>query len=108
MKKFKLNIYDENDKKVVRTVEATEFNLGFGIVRKLMKLIKITDSTTTVDLLKIVSESWDDIIRILGNVFPDITEEEWDHVLVPELLPVIVGIAKYSLSHALTIPTEKN
>lgn len=108
MTKFKLNIYDENDEKIVRTVEATDFNLGFGIVRKLMKLVKVDDKTTEIEMLSRVSDAWEDLTKILGRVFPDITEEEWDHVLVPELLVVVVKIAKYSLSHALTIPTEKN
>ena len=41
MKKFQLNVYDKDGKNIVKTLEGSEINLKFGMVRKLMKLLKI-------------------------------------------------------------------
>lgn len=106
MKNITLNVYD--DEKVVKTLVASEYKLKFGTVRKLMKLLNLDNTDNSLELLRTINETWDELTAILNKVFDTATEDDWDNVYVEELLPVVVQIAKYSLSQALHIPTEKN
>lgn len=108
MKEYKLNVYADDGVTVVKTLTGTEFDLTFGTVRKLMKLLKIDKAENSFDLLVILNDAWEEITSILGKIFTDATDDDWDHVNLKELLPVVVQITKYSLSKALSIPTEKN
>ena len=108
MKEFKLNVYDADGKNVIKTLCGSEFDLSFGTIRKLMKLLKIDDATSSFDLLVIINDAWDELINILDKVFVDATEDDWNNVQVKELIPILVQIMKYSLTKALSIPTEKN
>lgn len=108
MKEYKLNVYADDGVTVVKTLTGTEFDLTFGTVRKLMKLLKIDKAENSFDLLVILNDAWEEITAILGKIFADATDDDWDHIKLEELLPLVVRIAKYSLSKALSIPTEKN
>lgn len=107
MNELKLNIYDENDK-VVKTVKAEVVELRFGTIRKLMELLNVDDINDTAQLLKTVYGAWNSLIKILGVVFPDLTDEDWENVKLSELIPVLVIVIKASCAEMLTIPTEKN
>lgn len=108
MKNITINVYESDMKTVKKTLNASEFDLSFGTIRKLMKLLKIENAADSFELLKIIDEAWEEITEILDTVFIEATENDWNHVKVKELLPALVVIAKYSLTTALKIPTEKN
>lgn len=103
---LKLNVYDSTGKNVVRTCSAETYDLMFGTVNTLMKLLKIEELDNQVELLKIVMNAWDEITNVLSGVFPDMTSNDWNHVKVKELIPVIIDIAKYAISEAMSIPTD--
>lgn len=98
-----LNVY--SGKEIVKTVDSTTYDLEFGTVLKLMRLLKIEDTANELDLLKIIAGAFDEITNVLSNVFPDLTEEDWNHVKMKELVPVIIGIARFSVTETLKIPT---
>lgn len=105
---LKLNVYDDNDN-VIKTVEATDLTITFGTVRNLMKLLKIDDIEDTANLLKVVYEAWEELIKILNKCFPDMEEKDWDNVRLDELVPMVIELLKGSFSHMLSIPkSEKN
>lgn len=108
MKNITLHIYDKSGKDLVKMYEAQPYELPFGTVRKLMGLLKIEDMNDQAQLLNAVVGAWDEIMDVLGNVFPDCTDEEWDQVKTKEVLSVIIAIAKYAVSDVFVIPTEKN
>ena len=108
MNNLTLNIYSADGKTIEKTLSATEFDLTFGTIRKLMKLLKIEKTTDSMQLLTTIMSVWDDVTDILSRIFPEATDDDWNNVKVKELLPAIVSIAKYSLAQALHIPTEKN
>lgn len=103
-----LKIYDEKGQNIVKTYESQSYDLMFGTVMSLMDLLKIEDLENQMDLLKIIHGAWSEIKEVLSGVFPDVTEDDWKHVKVKELLPIIVNIAKYAITDMLSIPTEKN
>lgn len=108
MKNITLNVYNDDKKTVKKVLIANEYDLEFGTIRKLMKLLKIENAANTFDIIKTLDEVWEEITAVLNTVFPEATDEDWNAVKVKELLPVVVQIVKYSLSLALSIPTEKN
>lgn len=101
-----LNIYDSTGKNIVKTAKSTTYDLMFGTVMGLMDLLKIEDLENTVELLKVLHNAWAEIKSVLSEVFPDVTDDEWKHVKVKELLPIIVSIAKFAVSDMLSIPTD--
>ncbi|MBO6208443.1 MAG: hypothetical protein J6O73_16140 [Lachnospiraceae bacterium] len=108
MERLLLNSYDR-DGNVTKTVEARMFDIEFGTIRALMKVLDIDNIEDTGELLRTVTEAWEEILVILGACFPDMAEEDWKHVKVRELLPVIMDIVKFTFTEILTIPvSEKN
>ena len=105
-KNLTINIYDTKGTTVEKTYTAGTFDLMFGTVVNLMELTKIEESTNPFDILKAVSGSWGEIVTVLSQVFPDVTDEEWKRVKVKELLPVIIGIAKSVVADIMSIPTD--
>lgn len=103
-----LNIYDKSGKEVVKTVKSNAYDLMFTTIRKLMKLLKVESLEDKFEVLKIVCDAWEEVIEVLSAVFPDAKEEDWDHVKVKELVPVIIEIAKFSITDALAIPSENS
>lgn len=103
---LKLNIYDEAGKEVVKTVSSSTFDLMFGTIVKLMDLLKIENIENNLEILKVVYGAWNEIKEILSTVFPGVSEDEWKHVKVKELIPIIIEIGKFSISEALNIPSD--
>lgn len=99
-----LNVYD--GKEIIKTVKSTTYDLELGTVIKLMKLLKIEDTENELELLKIITGAFDEIIDVLSNVFPDMEEDDWNHVKLKEIVPVIINIAKFSVTETLKIPSK--
>ena len=107
MEEIKINIYDDNFENVIKTQTAQMAVVSFGTVRKLMRLFNYEQMNTT-EVLEAVLNSWDDVIGLLGRIFPEMTEEDWDHVDTGEVLRVIVAILKKSISTFNKIPKDPN
>lgn len=105
MENLKINVYDENDK-VIKTSEAKVIDLRFGTVRSLMELLNVEDIDDTAELLRTVYKAWAQITAILGKVFPDMQDEDWDNIKLNELLPILVIILKSSFVQLLSIPND--
>lgn len=101
-----LKIYDEKGQNVVKSYESTTYDLMFGTVMSLMELLKIEELDNQVEMLKTIYSAWDEIKTVLSDVFPDVTDEDWKHVKVKELLPIIVDIAKFAVTDMFSIPTD--
>lgn len=109
MKDLKLNIYDKSGKNVVKTYEASTYDLMFGTVIELMELLKIEDIDNQAEMLKTIYRAWGEIRTVLEGVFEGVSADDWKNVKVKELLPLIISIAKFSITEMLSIPTdEKN
>lgn len=103
-----LNIYNEDMETVKEVHTAKLVKIPFGLVRKLMKLFNVDSLENTTQILEVVSGSWEQVIEIIGRVFPDIEEEEWDYVDTGELTKVLLEVLKYVFKEMKVIPTEKN
>ena len=101
-----LKIYDNAGKNVIKSYESSTYDLMFGTVMSLMEVLKIEDMNNQMEMMKTIYEAWDEIKSVLSAVFPDVTNEDWKHVKIKELLPIILEIAKFSVTEIFTIPTN--
>lgn len=101
-----LNVYDDSGKTVVKTFKASTCDLMFRTVRKLMDLLKVEDMDNQAQMLRTIYDAWDEICAVLGGVFPEVSDDDWDNVRVRELLALVLKIAKYSISEMFVIPTD--
>lgn len=97
-----IHVYDDNGE-ILKVSECKLTKIRFGTVRKLMKLVKMDSD---VELIAAVSDAWNETVKILDKCFPDMTEEDWDGVELPEILAVIVSIVKYSMTGLNKIPVD--
>lgn len=108
MEKVTINVYDNNGN-IVKTCEADKhIDIEFGTVRALMELLNIEDVPDTVTLMRVIYNAWDQLINVLNQCFKDMIYEDWEHVKINELIPVLFEIIRYSFSEMMNIPQEKN
>lgn len=103
---FTLNIYDKKSGDVKKIVKAKEYDLTFGVVRKLSKIFEFDELKSNQEIAKTVISSIDILSDILEEIFPDMTDEDWDGVKISELTPLIIDIGKHAITRALTIPVN--
>lgn len=104
MKEFTLDIYKGNKK--VKTVKAKRAELTMGVVRKLTNLINFEKEKTAAEMNKLMFDLWNPLTELLGVLFPDVTEEEWDGVRVKDMIKLIMDVTTAAVSEALEIPTD--
>lgn len=102
-----LNVYDVEGN-VIKTVDAENLDIEFGHIRSIMRLLDVDNINDTWALLKTVYSAWDKLTEVLSQVFPDMEDEDWEHVKIKELVPELLQIVRDSFAEILTIPTEKN
>ena len=103
--KLEINVYDGNNE-IKKTCEAHTIDLEFGTIRSLMKLLNVDNINDTGELLNTVYSAWEQLVGILGKCFPDMKEDDWDHVKLKELIPAVLTILKFSFSEILAIPKD--
>lgn len=102
-----LNVYNDNDE-VIKTCKAQFVELRFGAIRSIMKLLKVDQIETNLELMNAISNAWEQLTVILGKCFPEMDDSDWDNVKMSELIPVVVSILKSSFAKMMDIPKEKN
>lgn len=102
-----LNVYDGKGK-VTKTSEAQVIDLEFGTIRSLMKVLNVENINDTGELLSVVYGAWTELTEILSQVFPDMSSDDWDHVKLKELIPVLMDVMRYSFAEILTLNRSKN
>lgn len=104
---LELKIYGK-DEDVVRVAKGKGTTVKFGIIRRIMKLIDIEKETNSFEVMKKVLGAWEEVEELLGSVFPDVTEEEWDNVDIGEVSGILIEIAKMAMKRMAGIPTDPN
>ena len=100
-----LNVYDKGGT-VIKTCSAEIVDLEYGTIRSLMEILNVEDIEDTGALLKSVYAAWKELTEVLGQAFPDMEYDDWDHVKLKELIPIVIQILKYSFAEILTIPQD--
>lgn len=104
--KLEINVYEKDLKTVKKVVEANTIEISFGTIRKFMALFNISTLDDTMEIMKVVLKSWNEVVELLDLIFPDMNEEDWDGVKTKELLEVIKDILTFSFKEMLNIPVD--
>lgn len=102
-----LNVYNEKGE-IVKTVEAHPLDLTFGSIRALMEVLGVDEIGDTAELLRKVYSAWDQVTVVLSRVFPEMEYDDWEHVPLKELIPVLFNIIQFSVTEILLIPKDPN
>lgn len=110
--KLSLNIY--KGREVEKTYTADEFDIMFGTVEDVIKLIdvdslsgKMDDAKFVTAVLKVVGGSLSEVKTLLKEVFPDVTDDELKRTKIKEIVPLLVDLVKYSFTEIMAISTGK-
>lgn len=107
MKKEKLELQVKDKKgNVIKTVEANTFDVYFGTIDNLMRLLDIDEQTSSFELLKKITKAWGEVTELLGDIFPDMTDQDWKYVRLNDLVPIVLRIVKYTFLEIMTIPSD--
>lgn len=109
---MKLNIYDK--KNIVKTYEAEAYELMFGTVEDILRLIKIDDMNTGSDaeIIKMVGSmligGLDDVKFLLFDMFEGLTDDELRNTRISEIAVVLVEVVKFAIIEMNKNITSKN
>jgi hypothetical protein len=106
MEELKLNIYADDGKTLVKTYTAKDYNVAFGVVRRLMKLLDLEKLNNNADILKLIVNAWDELEKVLSGYFPDVQDDEWDRVSMDEIVVLIIAIATNVVKKVASVPTD--
>lgn len=106
MSELKLKVYENDMKTVKKECTAQTVEVPFGAVRRLMRLFDIDSKNNNADILKTVISAWDSVVSILDNVFPEMTEEDWDFVSTKELAAAVYKLIQAALVDLMQIPKD--
>lgn len=105
---YVLKIYDKSHRKIARIVKADEFDLFYGTVETVVEIIDIEKVNNNFDVIKIVLNAKDEIINLLKDIFPDVSDEEWKCVKVKDIVAVLLQIIKSTVTGINLLSDEKN
>ena len=98
---MRLNIYEK--KSIVKTYEASEYELMFGTVEDLINAAKLdtiesgSDSEVVVAATNLVTHSMGTVKDLLKDIFDGLTDEEIKHARVSEIINIIVDVIMYAI-----------
>lgn len=104
-----LNIYDNEEKEIVRTEEAEYQEISMGVIIDIFDVLKLGEEKEMSIWemnLKLI-RCYDHVRKILRKQFPNITDEEWRHVKFSEVASMLFNIVGHTLGEIRAIPTEK-
>lgn len=104
---IEINIYEDDMVTLKTTKRGLITKVPFGTVRRLLNLLKVDfKEMDKITILSVLARSGDELFSILDTVFPDMTEDDWDHVDTGEIIGVIHQIAESSLKDIIKVPVE--
>lgn len=98
-----LNIYDENNRVIVKQYKAEEVNILFGTIEDLIDLIDENNLQDNMELAKVIVKSMKKLKPILKQVFVGVTDEELRLTRTNELVPLFMQIVKYMFTQVKSL-----
>lgn len=95
MAQIELKIYKENSKTdVEKTYTADGYELMLGTVEDFMNIIDIEKLGDNIEAAKMMLKCYKQLMPLLKDIFPDITDEEIKRVKVNELVGTFMQVGK--------------
>ena len=99
---MKLHIYEK--KKIVKTYEASEYDLTFGTVEDIINIVELDklNAKTNAELLKVISglalRSMPTVKGLLMDIFPGLTEDELRNCKIKEIAAVLIEVVTFAIN----------
>lgn len=116
-----LNIYKKDGREIEKVYRTNEADIMFGTVEDIIALldfdtlsssIETNDKTSNIDFIaavgKLVTGAFSEVKNLIFEIFPEVTEEEFKRVKIRELIPLLLDIAKFSVTGLNGIGSKKN
>ena len=109
---MKLNIYE--NKEIKKTYVAETYDLMFGTVEDVLRLINIDSMKTgsDVEIIKMVGamliSGLDDVKFLLFDIFDGLTDEELRNTRISEIAAVLVDVVKFAIVEMNKSISSKN
>lgn len=106
---LKLDIYE--NKKVVKTYKSNDFVLTTGICEDILNTVDIdkltsgglTQEQLGMEILKIVTKSFNKFKPFLQDIFEGLTEEEYRKTKIKDVANVIIKVVTYTISELFSV-----
>lgn len=99
---MKINIYE--NKKVVKTYRANDYDLMWGTVEDIVKVVKLDDleemsEDAIINLVgRLMITSYDAVKDLILSIFEDMTEEELRKTKMIEIAAVMIDVVIYTIT----------
>lgn len=108
MASIKLNIYKKGNKKEIKkTYEVTSYDLMMGTLEDVIEAVDIDKVNNKVEFAKMIMSCLGKLKPIIFDIFPDLTEDEFKRIKVPELIPMFTSVIK-AITEAMGVLNEGN
>lgn len=106
MSVIKLNIYKKDNKKEIeKTLTADGYELMLGTVEDFMNVIDIEKVGDSTEVAKMVVKGYSQIKPLLKDIFPELTDEDFKHVKVNDLVRTIIQLGTAVVESLDTLKT---
>lgn len=106
---FRINVYDGQE--IVKTFVAKKYNLMMGTAEDILALVDIDKldkgADVEMEIFKLIVKSRKTFAKIIHEIFPELTEDEYRCVPVKEVLKVIMQVLTFTMTELSTV-SEKN
>ena len=93
MAQIELKVYKENDKKIIeKTYTADGYELMLGTVEDFMSIIDVEKLGDKTEATKMLFKCYKQLIPLIKDIFPEVTDAELRHVKVPELVEMFMQV----------------
>lgn len=108
---FKINVY--NGDEIVKTYVASKYNLMMGTAEDILAMVdidklngNIEGADAEMEIFKMVIKSFKTFGKLIQEIFPDLTEDEYRHVPVKEVGRVIIQVLQHTVSELFTVSSK--
>ena len=106
---IKLNIYSKNDNtKIAKTLEVSSYDLMLGTVEDFMSIFDVDKLSDQKEVAKMVVKGYKQIKPLVMDIFPELQEDEFRRIKVPELVRLMVQIGTSVIDSLDFLKNEKN
>lgn len=109
MAEIKLDIYKKGSKEEIEKTYTVEgYDLMLGTVEEFMQLIDVEKMNDNVEIARMVAKGYTKLKPFVKDVFPELTDDEYNRVKVNDLVSMFVNLAAAVIGNLNTLEPSKN
>lgn len=109
MAEITLNIYEKGSKtEIEKTYKVEGYDLMLGTVEDFMTLIDVEKMDNNEEIAKMVLRGYSKLKPFVKDIFPELTDDEYNRVKVNELISMFIQLAAAVIGNLNTLEPSKN